>query len=68
MFYQVLNEVSDGLFRTKCLMVLKSKFGLVVFTAKNTYIYLQKAGISKHASKKIIQLLCTFVTYLLKKY
>ena len=43
-------------------------FELVVFTDLIwTCIYLQKTGISKYSWKKIIQLLCTVLTYLLKK-
>ena len=42
--------------------------GLVIFIDINTTcIYLQKeAGVSKHSLKKIMQLLWTVVTYLLK--
>ena len=42
--------------------------GLVIFTDMNTYMYIliqKEAGVSKHL-KKIMQLLWTAVTYLLK--
>ena len=73
---KILNTVNDGIFKRKCFRFWEIIFHLksigtekniwtsVFYRYEQIYIY-RKARISKHYWNKIMQLLWTFVTYLL---